>query len=148
MPSDDGRSNDLPLAMNKMGVNQVCLTPTVAAFLSPDLVPGLRTLSVGGEAFQWQLLDRWQDHVDMINVYGPAECSMWCVIQTDLEYHSTQPSIGRGVGCLTWIVSPNDHDRLAPIGAEGELLIKGLILARGYLNNPDKTMAFFIENPG
>ncbi|KAJ5508771.1 hypothetical protein N7527_010914 [Penicillium freii] len=40
-----------------------------------------------------------------------------------------------------------DHDRLMPIGCVGELLIEGHLLAKGYLNNPEKTAEVFITNP-
>lgn len=40
-----------------------------------------------------------------------------------------------------------DHDKPAPIGAVGELLIKGPIVGRGYVNDKDKTRAAFIESP-
>ena len=41
-----------------------------------------------------------------------------------------------------------DHNKLAPIGAIGELLLEGPLLARGYLKDEQKTRAAFIENPG
>ncbi|KAK5680139.1 hypothetical protein LTS12_029313, partial [Elasticomyces elasticus] len=45
------------------------------------------------------------------------------------------------------IVSPEDHEKLLPIGAVGELLIEGPIVGRGYLNEPEKTAAVFIGPP-
>jgi non-ribosomal peptide synthetase component F len=36
---------------------------------------------------------------------------------------------------------------LTPIGCVGELLIEGPNVARGYVNEPEKTKAAFIENP-
>ena len=56
--------------------------------------------------------------------------------------------IGKGLSSLTWVVDPEDHNRLMPIGCVGELLIQGPLLARGYLNDPDKSAAGFIWNPG
>ena len=41
---------------------------------------------------------------------------------------------------------PSDHP-LCPIGAPGELLIEGPLLARGYLNDARKTAAAFITDP-
>ncbi|CCF46804.1 enniatin synthetase [Colletotrichum higginsianum] len=45
-----------------------------------------------------------------------------------------------------WIVSPDDHHRLLPIGATGEIVVDGPILAIGYLNQPDLTAAHFISS--
>lgn len=37
--------------------------------------------------------------------------------------------------------------QLLPVGTVGELLVEGPILARGYLNDEEKTAAAFIEDP-
>lgn len=46
-----------------------------------------------------------------------------------------------------WIVSPEDHDQLVPVGAIGEMLLEGPTLAREYIGNPDKTAEAFIFDP-
>jgi acyl-CoA synthetase (AMP-forming)/AMP-acid ligase II/aryl carrier-like protein len=46
-----------------------------------------------------------------------------------------------------WIVDPNDHEILLPVGAVGELLVEGPIVGQGYLDDPEKTAAAFIEDP-
>jgi acyl-CoA synthetase (AMP-forming)/AMP-acid ligase II len=48
---------------------------------------------------------------------------------------------------VCWVVDQTDHERLVPIGAVGELLIEGPIVGRGYLNNPERTAAAFIDPP-
>lgn len=50
------------------------------------------------------------------------------------------------VGGVGWITMPADTSKPAAIGAVRELLIEGPILARGYLNNPEKTPSLFIED--
>jgi acyl-coenzyme A synthetase/AMP-(fatty) acid ligase len=50
------------------------------------------------------------------------------------------------MGGLCWVVEAANHDRLVPIGAVGELLVEGPIVARGYLKNAEKTAAVFVEN--
>ena len=60
----------------------------------------------------------------------------------------TDPAnIGWVVGGLCWVVDAEDQDKLVPTGGVGELLIKGPILARGYLKNQAKTDKVFIESP-
>jgi non-ribosomal peptide synthetase component F len=45
------------------------------------------------------------------------------------------------------MVDPMNHNKLVPLGAIGELLVERPILAPGYLNDPEKTAAAFIEDP-
>lgn len=59
---------------------------------------------------------------------------------------NTNPvNLGRAVGGRCWIAAKNNHHVLVPIGAIGELAIEGP-LARGYLNNPQKTSESFVSN--
>ncbi|KAL7780689.1 hypothetical protein CFE70_010714 [Pyrenophora teres f. teres 0-1] len=55
--------------------------------------------------------------------------------------------IGRAIASVSWVVDPENHHKLAPLGSVGELLVEGPILARGYLNDAEKTAAAFIEDP-
>ncbi|KAL4971302.1 hypothetical protein BDW66DRAFT_163793 [Aspergillus desertorum] len=46
---------------------------------------------------------------------------------------------------IFWVVNPASIGQLVPRGTPGELLIEGPQLARGYLNDPVKTAASFIQ---
>ena len=61
---------------------------------------------------------------------------------------SEPATIGTGSGCRLWIVHPRNHDKLMPVGTVGELVIEGPTVARGYLNEEEKTRKAFITNPG
>lgn len=92
-------------------------------------------------------LRRLHLHTDLIEHSGPSECSVATTCSTTLSQHKDSSNIGYGFACNTWIVDANDTNRLAPIGVVGELLISGPIVARGYLDDPEKTAAAFISNP-
>jgi len=66
--------------------------------------------------------------------------------QTSVEF-SDPRNIGRGSGCVPWIVEKTDPAKLVPIGAIGELVIEGPIVGRGYFNDEDKTAAVFLNAP-
>ncbi|KAL7773083.1 hypothetical protein CFE70_003047 [Pyrenophora teres f. teres 0-1] len=146
IPSDSGRHNDLSKAINTMKVNWALLTPSVARLLDPDLVPSLRILVMGGEQVNSADWDRWPSSVQTINGYGPTECCIVCTGYTS-EQGFTTGTIGTSIASISWVVDPKDHNRLAPLGSIGELLVEGPILARGYLNDPEKTAAVFIDDP-
>ena len=147
VPSDHDRLNDLTGAISRLGANFLTLTPTVATYLNPAEMPTVRKLGLGGEALTRAVLDVWGDKVKIYNEYGPSECSVNSTIRPNVGKWSDPSNLGRSVGSVSWIVNPSDHNRLVAIGCEGELLIEGPILARGYLNNPERTSQSFIENP-
>jgi non-ribosomal peptide synthetase component F len=152
VPSDERRLNSLAKTIQKQGVNWVFLTPSVARLISPADVPGLKTLMLGGEKVTQDNLDTWAGRLRLINGYGPTEA---CVFSVSYEWpmrladnsHATPSTIGRATVCICWIVEPNDHNRLAPIGCIGELVIQGPTLALGYLNDAEKTASVFFEDP-
>lgn len=146
VPSDDERTN-LAEAINKFHANFACLTPSVIRTIRPDKVPGLKTLVMGGEPLSQIDISTWAERVRFICEYGPAECSVGSCIQPTINMDSNPSNIGYAVGCTTWIVDGSDHEKLAPIGTVGELLVEGPIVGRGYLNNTSETMRSFIEAP-
>jgi amino acid adenylation domain-containing protein/non-ribosomal peptide synthase protein (TIGR01720 family) len=160
VPSEGERLNDIVGAINRMAVNWTFLTPTVARLLTPDQVPTLQTLVLGGEAITQSNVDTWASSVRLLNSYGPAECSICCAVSELSPFPGSSvngsqqldridpANIGFALpSSVLWIVNPQNHDSLSPIGAVGELLVEGPILAQGYLRDPARTDAAFIENP-
>ena len=147
IPSDYERMNDLAGVVGRMGINHLTLTPTVAGMVSPDDLGLVETLILGGEAIRQDHIDRFAHRFRMIGAYGPAEGTVWASIN---RFHpdSEPTTIGAsGAGCHMWLVDPMDHDRLAPIGTLGEILLEGPMVAQGYLFDEAKTKAAFIEPP-
>ncbi|KAI0508854.1 peptide synthetase [Xylaria bambusicola] len=149
IPSDADRVNDLSGAIRKMHVNMAHMTPSVARVLDPDIIPSLEVLGLGGEAISAGDSAVWSKTTKVVNAYGPSECTVGCTVNSDVgaESHKPHISIGRGVGAATWIVEPTDHNHLMAIGEVGELLIEGPIVGPGYLAEPEKTTAVFVNNP-
>ncbi|TLD03907.1 hypothetical protein PgNI_11271 [Pyricularia grisea] len=56
-------------------------------------------------------------------------------------------SLGRGVGARLWITDPEDIDRLAPIGAVGELVVESPGVARGYIGSQQQSNSPFYPTP-
>jgi non-ribosomal peptide synthetase component F len=100
------------------------------------------------------IVDMWGDRLHLINAYGPTETTIVCTSRTirgpktvlDKDRRHRPENIGKPVNSLNWIVDPTDHDRLVPVGCVGELAVTGPILARGYLNNPEKTAEVFVQD--
>jgi amino acid adenylation domain-containing protein/non-ribosomal peptide synthase protein (TIGR01720 family) len=136
----------LASVINKFGITWTFLTPSLCRLLSPGDVPALRTLALGGEALSTVDVETWADKLQLINGYGPSECSIAAAGNSHVSINDDPRNIGRAYGGVCWIVDAEDHDRLVPVGVIGELLIQGPILARGYLHNPTKTEEVFVED--
>ncbi|GES63268.1 male sterility, NAD-binding [Aspergillus terreus] len=124
------------------------LTPIVARMLDPGVFHDLMTLILLGEPISAGDAERWQSHkIRLINAYGPAECTPISAINVHTSSPEEAVLIGKGVGLGTWIVDPEDHNRLLPPGCTVELLLEGPLVGNGYMKDPRKTAEAFIESP-
>jgi amino acid adenylation domain-containing protein len=147
IPSEWERKNSVVDAMRNMAVTCALFTPSLLGNLNIENVPTLNTLILGGESIPPSLIEFWMSRLRVILAYGPTECCVVCFL-SDASNHKPPPAeIGVSVGSCSWIVKEDNYNELAEIGAVGELLIEGPILARGYLNDATKTDAQFVQNP-
>ncbi|KAH0523777.1 hypothetical protein TsFJ059_008737 [Trichoderma semiorbis] len=146
VPTEHERLHNAAAFIRGARVNYAVLTPTFIKTLSPEQVPGIKTILLAGEAPSREIIETWVDEVHLHNGYGPAE---GCIGSTVFAYSSTSTAsattLGRSFAHGLWVVDPDNHDQLMPIGCVGELLLQGSSLARGYINDEKKTRQSFIE---
>lgn len=154
IPSDADRMNDLGGAIRASGANMAHMTPSVARVLDPAVLAELDVLGLGGEAVSAADAAAWsKGKTSVIIAYGPSECTVGCTVNNTFARNKddrklfTTGNIGKGVGAVGWVVDPENHDRLVPVGAVGELLVEGPVVGMGYLGEPEKTEEAFIEDP-
>ncbi|OOG00618.1 hypothetical protein ASPCADRAFT_502898 [Aspergillus carbonarius ITEM 5010] len=146
IPSEQQRFNNLGQAIQAMSVNWVFMTPLFAQTLRPGDLAGVRTMLMGGECPSQSVIDRWGARLELLNGYGPSEGNICCSIN---NLSRADCPDRENIGYATpnnhlWVVSPQNPDRLTPLGAIGELLIQGPSLAREYLQNGKATKRSFI----
>jgi len=125
-------------------ITVLTLPPSVLASLSLEVFPGLRLITVAGEACSADLVARWAEHYQIFNAYGPTETTMW-VAGAYID-GSRKPPIGRPIdNTQIYLLDNNLEPR--PIGVPCELCVGGIGLARGYVNLPSSTAEKFIPNP-
>ena len=148
IPSEEDRKSDIAGSIRRLRADWVHITPTVADILDPESLPELKKFLFTGEALKRSHVTRWavNDHMKFYNTYGPAECTVTSTVDIVNPDDEREPSIGRPYGTLAWIVK-TDGSALTALGAPGELWIEGPTVGAGYLNNPDKTAAAFVEDP-
>ena len=119
---------------------------------------------VGGEAFRPSLLMLLQKCRSCRNVYGPTETSIWssCYLLASSD-KGTQPLLTSSTGpavipigapisdTIFYLADPEPTSETETLslttGAEGELLIGGIGVTRGYLHAPELTNKVFMLNP-
>lgn len=143
MPSEEERLVELGNFIRIMGVETAFLTPTVAELLQPEETP-LKTLVLAGEPHSHAHIIKWANRLRLLNGYGPTEaCVFSCA--GPITFESRTNNIGRAVGGLVWVIESNTS-RLAAVGTVGELVISGNNLARGYLNDVERTESAFLAD--
>jgi fumiquinazoline F synthetase len=148
IPSDTQRLSDVATFIKEHKVNWAALTPSLMRTLRPeDIAPPVNFITVHAEPMTQALVDAWAGTVQVRPSYGPSECSVTSSVGADFHPGANAANIGWPVGCHAWIVSPENHDILMPVGAVGELVLQGPIVGRGYLGNDERTAAAFISPP-
>lgn len=145
VPSDDERMNDPGAFASRAQVDLTLSSPTAIRSMSPEDVPSLKTVILVGEALPRDVVEAWSRSATVMNGYSPAECGGCSTIAID-ETHWPMATLGHTRGCVFWITDFANPNCLAPIGAVGEILIEGPIIARGYLDDPEKTNASFLTD--
>ncbi|PWY86735.1 acetyl-CoA synthetase-like protein [Aspergillus heteromorphus CBS 117.55] len=146
IPSETQRMSNLAGFIEEYRVNWAAMTPSAAMVLSPDEVPGLKTLRLCGENIPVEMMEMWSSRVRLINGFGPAEAYTCGSLTIEPGMHFPG-RIGHLFGSAGWVVVADDVNRLAAVGAVGELLIEGPTVTRGYFNDPRKSRQAFIEAP-
>ncbi|EQL01471.1 non-ribosomal peptide synthetase [Ophiocordyceps sinensis CO18] len=145
VPTDRERTNNLESSLNSLRANAVFLTPSLTQLLSPERLSHLEVMIIGGEVIRVKDVEPWWGRV--FTIYGPSECTPVCMINPHPSSPEEAVRLGKGYGAVTWIVDAQDHNHLLPLGCTGELLLEGPLVGGGYLGNPEKTAAAFIEDP-
>ncbi|PKX88642.1 putative nonribosomal peptide synthase [Aspergillus novofumigatus IBT 16806] len=132
--------------INTMDVNSVDMTSSAAALISPDDVPSLRRMVLGGEMVNPTVIQTWEHRVELLSSYGLSECTQlnW---RHRLQSNVSSRMIGQPYDTTTSYILIPGATELAPLLVPGELCLGGAQLARGYLDRPEETAKRFIQNP-
>jgi len=144
----------IPSLIQRHSITHLQCTPSMASMLLIDegtrnALGQLQTLLVGGEPFPVTLARQLRQICKgtILNMYGPTETTVWSTTwQLPPDSVLARIPVGRPIAnTQIYIVSPDLQP--VPIGVEGELLIGGAGVARGYLGRDQLTAERFISNP-
>jgi len=122
--------------------------------ITPAALASVRTVIFGGEGYPKaklkELFDCLHPRVELVNVYGPTECTCICsayrVTNTDFVDLDGYPPLGGPIANFSFDVL-DEEDRAAAPDTIGELCLSGPCVGLGYFNDPELTAAAFRQNP-
>ncbi len=128
--------------LNQLKIDFLSCTPTLLLTVKED-ISSLKILIFGGEVCPSDLSHRWcKEGRSVYNTYGPTEAA---VIATYALLNKSEPvTIGRAMPRYD-VLLVDEELNLVGEGAEGEVLIGGKSIARGYLNREELTAKKFVE---
>ena len=112
--------------------------------------PALDYMIVNGEVFKPALVRKWFElfpSIKLVNAYGATEVSDDSnhYIMTEAPPFEIIP-LGSTLQNLKVYVA-DEHLNLCPVGVKGEIMIAGVGVGRGYLNDAERTRRAFAEDP-
>ncbi|BDV38161.1 peptide synthetase [Methylocystis bryophila] len=143
-PEIIAETEQLPDILEEAGVTVIDTVPTLLSVLPRD-VRSLKKIILGGEACPPSVAERWaRPDRTIFNGYGPTEIT---VVATIAQVRWGEPiTIGKPIPNYTCYVV-DEQLNLLECGVEGELLIGGPGVTKGYLKREALTAEKFIGNP-
>jgi len=142
---------ELPTQISAHRVSLINTVPSVMAELlhQGGLPNSLRVVNLAGEALPRPLVESLFEHTEIRrvwNLYGPSEDTTYSTAARLKRGFEGVPPIGQAIdGTRSYVV--DGAGRLAAPGAEGELYLGGMGLARGYLRRPALCAERFVPDP-
>ncbi len=148
---------DVPAYIQWLGrhrITQAFLPPFIVRRLRefPDAqIAGLslRRVLVGVEPLlenELYRIKRLLPELFLVNSYGPTETTFYCTYYTQIGDLPRNAPIGRPIANTSLYVL-DDAMRSVPAGVVGDVYVAGACVARGYLNQPERTAERFLPHP-
>ncbi|HEU5373878.1 MAG TPA: amino acid adenylation domain-containing protein, partial [Ktedonobacteraceae bacterium] len=137
---------DLLETLQEQAITVLDVPPSVLATLDAANLPMIQSVIVAGEAAPGGLLARWVTADRRVyNAYGPTEATVCTTIEV-VEPGCYLAPLGPAIAHVQVYIL-DQQLRPVPPGVAGEIVIGGVGVVRGYLNNPALTSEQFIPDP-
>ncbi|MFO1074503.1 MAG: amino acid adenylation domain-containing protein [Geminicoccaceae bacterium] len=128
------------------GITHVTLPPSLVALLPDAGLPAGMTVILAGEPASAALVARLAAGRPVFNAYGPTEATV-CATLGRCVADGLPPAIGRPIAGVDVLILDAAGEPVAA-GAQGEIHLGGIGLARGYLGQRGLTEERFVTRAG
>ena len=107
----------------------------------------LRLIILAGEKSDADIIKKSREknpRIELVNEYGPTETSVTAAANTHLTETDTAV-IGKPIDNVNVFIC-DAFRKLLPVGIPGEIVVGGTGVARGYLNDPERTAETFLSH--
>lgn len=132
-------------------VAALCLITSLHG-LEGKTLSSVRRVMFSGEVMPGDHLRTWMEHLPeatFVNLYGPTEVTCNClyhIIERDRDYSEGIP-LGNPFPNREVLLVGEDGQCITEPDTPGELMVRGVSLALGYVANEERTAAAFTQNP-
>ncbi|KAB5583445.1 non-ribosomal peptide synthetase [Coniochaeta sp. 2T2.1] len=141
IPSSIERLQNYTADVQRMRVTWSYMTPLLLRRLDPVQLPTLKAVCFRTQSLDEDTYSAWAGKVNVVLAYGAPDVCPLGISFLNVVGPGDLKSIGRPLAGNFWIVDPEDHRKLMPVGAVGELIIEGPTLGHTYpgLQTGDET---------
>ncbi|TLD23897.1 hypothetical protein PspLS_06863 [Pyricularia sp. CBS 133598] len=138
---------DLENAIRELRITHLSMTPTVAALVEPENVPGVEFLVTSGEPMTEAVASRWAGI--LYQGYGPSETTNICTVKKMKAGDIIQHLGFAFENTSSFVVQRESRNGIdvVPYGCVGELCFGGDQVVQGYLGMPELTREKFVDHP-
>src|SRR5574344_259045 len=128
--------------LRDLGITFLSCAPTLLSMVKED-IPSLKILIFGGEVCPKDIVNRWcKSGRTVYNTYGPTEATV--IATYSILKPGEEVTIGKALDGYEVLLVDEEMNVIKEADKEGEILIGGDCIARGYLNRDDLTAKKFI----
>jgi acyl-coenzyme A synthetase/AMP-(fatty) acid ligase/acyl carrier protein len=124
-------------------ITTVTLPPALMRRMGGEGMRSLEVVVSAGEASDEEVVRRWREGREVINAYGPTESTVCATMGEMREGRGEAEVIGRAIGGVKVRVEREGGEEVG-IGIEGELMIGGEGVGRGYVGREEETAERYV----
>ncbi len=143
--------------MNEMKISAIGWSTSAMTVLSKlgafkeNRPESVRKVCFSGSVMQGSVLKEWQEALPealFVNQYGPTEATASCTYHKIDHPVESDEIIPIGIPYDNYrIFLISEDGKSVPAGEEGEIAVSGVGVTNGYINDPERTKAAFMQNP-